>query len=103
VYEGGRKVVGTCFAIFALGAPTSDGVARVGITATRKLGGAVLRNRGRRRTRELLRRHQAAVVGTGAEVVVNVRSRCISAAWASLEKDLLWCLRKLRRNGGSAT
>jgi ribonuclease P protein component len=53
-YEGGRKIV-TPFAVVFLRAPLeSDGV-RVGVVASRKVGGAVKRNRARRLLREAAR------------------------------------------------
>lgn len=61
--------------------------ARFGITASRKLGSAVERNRIRRRTRELLRR-LAPELGAGCDVVVNPRPAVASADWRSLGTEL---------------
>jgi ribonuclease P protein component len=69
---------------------------RLGITATRRLGGAVLRNRARRRMRELFRRHGEAVEGLAADLVVNLRRSCVDASWTELERDYLRCLRVVR-------
>ena len=44
-------MVGRYLVVFAL--PGEGEVCRLGITATRKIGGAVVRNRARRRVREL--------------------------------------------------
>jgi ribonuclease P protein component len=53
-YDGGRKIV-TRFAVVFMRTPTeSDGV-RVGVVASRKVGGAVKRNRARRLLRETAR------------------------------------------------
>jgi ribonuclease P protein component len=53
-YDGGRKIV-TRYAIVFMRAPIeSDGV-RVGVVASRKVGGAVQRNRARRLLRETAR------------------------------------------------
>jgi ribonuclease P protein component len=53
-YDGGRKIV-TRYAVVFMRSPTeSDGV-RVGVVASRKVGGAVKRNRARRLLRETAR------------------------------------------------
>ena len=81
--------------VFAL---AGDGeVCRVGITATRKIGGAVVRNRARRRVRELFRANRELLSGWSGDVVVNVRQGCAGAAWGELVEDFARCLTKLRR------
>ncbi len=65
---------------------------RLGITATRRVGGAVVRNRCRRRVRELARRHLDALAPRGADIVVNVRLGLAQAPWHELEEDFLRCL-----------
>ena len=54
---------------------------RVGITVGKKLGGAVVRNRVRRRLREVYRLNEAAF-SPGWDIVVVARSRCIKADFA---------------------
>lgn len=85
----GRFVV-----VFAL--PRCEG-SRVGLTATRRVGGAVVRNRARRRLRELTRRHRSIIDSLRADVVINVRASCVNARWMDLESDLLECLRRAGR------
>lgn len=65
---------------------------RVGITVSKKLGGAVVRNRVRRRLREVYRLNEAKFA-PGWDIVVVARSRCIgsdfqklTAAYLSLAK-----------------
>jgi ribonuclease P protein component len=53
-YEGGRKVVTRYAVVFMRDPVDSDGV-RVGVVASRKVGGAVRRNRARRLLRETAR------------------------------------------------
>ncbi len=72
-----------------------EGLPRLGLTATRKVGNAVARNRARRQLREAFRRHRAAF-GTD-DVVVNVRGRAVGAASAVLEAELLKLIRRARR------
>lgn len=65
---------------------------RVGLTATRRVGCAVVRNRARRRLRALGRQHREAIAGLRADIVVNIRSSCVDASWVELERDFLECL-----------
>ena len=95
VYREGVKVTGRFLVLFALAQPGEE--RRLGITATRRLGGAVVRNRARRRVRELFRRHGAAHVSAGVDIVVNVRHGCVDAPWADLEGEFLRCLSTARR------
>ena len=59
------------------------GTNRVGITVSKKLGHAVVRNRVRRRLREVYRLHEAKFQ-PGWDIVVVARSRCISASFQDI-------------------
>ena len=61
---------------------------RVGITVSKKLGGAVIRNRVRRRLREVYRLHEEQFA-PGWDIVIVARSRCIKAEFAALTKAYL--------------
>lgn len=61
---------------------------RVGITVSKKLGGAVIRNRVRRRLREVYRLHEEQFA-PGWDIVIVARSRCIKADFAALTKAYL--------------
>ena len=56
---------------------------RVGITVSKKLGGAVVRNRVRRRLREVYRLHEDRFL-PGYDIVVVARSRSIDAPFQTL-------------------
>ena len=56
---------------------------RVGVTVSKKLGGAVVRNRVRRRLREVYRLHEQQF-SPGWDIVVVARSRCIRADFGKL-------------------
>lgn len=93
IYRNGVKVTGRYVVVFAL---EREGEAcRLGITATRRIGGAVVRNRARRRVRELFRRHGGECAGI--DVVVNVRHGCAYGAWCEVEGDFVRCLSSARR------
>ena len=61
---------------------------RVGITVSKKLGHAVVRNRVRRRLREVYRLNEEQFQN-GWDIVVVARSRCIDTDFQSLQKAYL--------------
>lgn len=61
---------------------------RLGITVGKKLGHAVVRNRARRRIREVYRLNESSFQ-PGWDIVVVARSRCISADFATLTGSFL--------------
>lgn len=61
---------------------------RVGITASKKLGKAVVRNRVRRRLREVYRLNEEKFQ-PGWDIVVVARSRCITASFEKLTNAYL--------------
>jgi ribonuclease P protein component len=61
---------------------------RVGVTVSKKLGCAVVRNRVRRRLREVYRLNEAQFA-PGWDIVVVARSRCIKADFAKLTEAYL--------------
>ena len=63
--------------------PNRTATNRVGITASKKLGHAVVRNRVRRRLREVYRLNEDRFA-PGWDIVVVARSRCIDADFEKL-------------------
>ena len=57
---------------------------RVGVTVSKKLGGAVVRNRVRRRLREVYRLHETAFQ-PGWDIVVVARAKAIHTSFSKLE------------------
>lgn len=97
-YQSGRKTVGRCLVFFVR--PNGRAGPRIGITVTKKCGGAVVRNRVRRRVRELYRRRfrpvLAAAGGGGLDLVVNVRPEGAAAALETLSVDFDRLLSRLK-------
>ena len=67
---------------------------RVGITVSKKLGKAHVRNRTRRRLREVYRLNSSRL-STGWDIILVARSRTISAGWKELNDTFLRLCRKL--------
>ena len=68
--------------------PNRTQINRVGITVSKKLGHAVVRNRVRRRLREVYRLNEDRFA-PGWDIVVVARSRCIDADFQKLTRAYL--------------
>jgi len=85
-YAQGRKWVGRYMVLWLR---EGEGAAlRLGVVASRKVGGAVKRNRARRRLREVYRRHRERLDGR-YDVVLVARARLPEAAWPDVVEDFL--------------
>ncbi|NBR02092.1 MAG: ribonuclease P protein component [Alphaproteobacteria bacterium] len=69
-------------------APTGRRDWRLGLTATRKIGNAVRRNRARRRLRALARTELARRARTGIDYVMIARQGTADRDWNDLVSDL---------------
>ena len=74
-------------------------VSRLGIAATKKLGGAVQRNRAKRLIREIFRRNNIA---GGYDVVVIPKRELLGAGLTVLEADYRRLLERRLRHGAGA-
>ena len=91
VYEEGRKVQFKHFTAFVL--TNQSGGARIGITATRKTGNSVERNRARRLVREAFRKNKW-LVPHGVDIVINVKRPLVEACYRDLEGELIALLKR---------
>lgn len=99
VYEHGVRVHGRYYTLFFL--PNTLAVGRLGIAATRKLGGAVVRNRAKRLIREIFRRTKIAA---GFDLVVVPKRELLDASLTVLEADYRQLVeRRLRQWRGTST
>jgi len=98
VYGAGVRVSGRWLVMFGQ-CGDDEGPARLGITASRRVGGAVTRNRCKRRIRELYR------LGFPAgrmpiDLVVNARAGCESVPWSQLVVEFGRCVKRLQEQLG---
>ncbi|KAA9005129.1 ribonuclease P protein component [Paenibacillus spiritus] len=68
---------------------------RAGISVSKKVGNAVVRNRMRRLVKEIVRHHEAEIV-SGLDLVFIVRKGALDLKYAELEKSILHVLRKAK-------
>ena len=92
VYEQGERVRARLMTVMAL--RNTLGYSRLGIAATRKMGGAVVRNRAKRLVRELFRQ---ADVPAGLDIVVIPRSDMVDAEFRTVESEFRYVLRRISR------
>ncbi len=74
-----------------------DGEPRIGFTASKRIGGAVERNRARRRLREAAREILPQRARRGHDYVIVARRECLTRPYDGLKKDLALALDKLHR------
>lgn len=65
-----------------------EGAPRCGMTVTKKVGNAVVRNRIRRRLKEAMRVHAADDMARGNDYVVVARRDVLAAPFATLKAEL---------------
>jgi ribonuclease P protein component len=91
VFDVGRRAHGRYLTIVV--APAADRTSRLGIVASRKLGGAVVRNRAKRLIREVFRTEPGPAVPT--DLVVIPKAAATTAKAAGLASDYQMTLKRL--------
>jgi len=94
VERGGRRVAGRFVTLVARanGRP----IDRLGIVASRRIGGAVVRNRAKRRLRDVFRRRVTRAGDHGLDVVAIAKADLVRAPFDVVQSDFLAALAKLR-------
>lgn len=92
-YRRGRRLRGSLLRLHF--APNPLGHARLGITASRKVGNAVVRNRLKRRIREAFRRWPGRPELPALDVVVHVEPAAAGASFPELAAELADLLGRL--------
>jgi ribonuclease P protein component len=98
VYKDGIRVHGRTLTLFLL--PSGGPSGRLGVAATKKIGGAVERNRAKRLIREVFRRNK---VSPGFDVVVVPKRELLGNSLAALELEFQQTLERAFRRRRTAT
>jgi ribonuclease P protein component len=90
VYRAGKRRSSSHFTVFFRGNELPQ--SRFGFSIKKALGGAVVRNRIRRRLREMVRGHRLEIPA-GWDIVIHPKSSVARAEFAALTADLLRLLK----------
>ena len=91
VFEVGRRAHGRYLTIVS--APSTDGASWLGIVASRKIGGAVVRNRAKRLIREVVRTGNGPAVPS--DLVVIAKAAVTTAKVDGVRSDFQMTLKRL--------
>ena len=99
VYKNGKRHFSGLLTAFYWSRPTSgsDGP-RIGITVGRALGGAVVRNRIKRRIREAVRFHLPELT-VSADVVFNPKKSALTAEFAQIDQEVKRAFEVIQKSG----
>lgn len=92
VYKFGKSVANHQLVLYVLPNKEANPF-RVGISASKKIGNAVVRNHMRRLLKEIMRLHEAEIEGH-VDLVFIVRKPAVAMEYAQLEKSVFHLLRK---------
>ena len=95
VYETGQKLFSRFAVVFFAGNALPN--SRIGITATKKLGKANVRNRLKRWTREVYRRSREplGIDAQSLDIVINVKPNAAETSFLEYSRDLRRVLERL--------
>ena len=102
VQQQGRRVSTRYLTLLAL--PNTLHRDRLGIIASRKIGGAVVRNRAKRRLRELFRHRKPDAIagaGPGFDLVVIARSELPDAPFSARRTEFWTAIDRVTRRTGN--
>jgi len=94
VRKRGKLVQGPLIRVSALKTSSADEPTRIGIVTSKKVGGAVVRNRVRRRLREIFRLARPDL-NPGWMMVTSAKSTAASASFEELREEWLLLVRRL--------
>ena len=101
-YQHGRRRHGPLATLYLVEPGESDIGPRLGITVTRKVGGAVVRHRLKRQIREIYRRWGKRRQLVSCDILVHVKPAARQAEFAELQREIHRLLRPLVRNQSRA-
>jgi ribonuclease P protein component len=94
IYNAGLKVDSASFVLF--GRANNLDHHRLGLTVTRRIGGAVIRNRIKRLFREIFRK-SSGEIPHHFDLIVNAKRKCNNVAFERLRNEFISAARKLCR------
>jgi len=97
VFKRGVRISGRLFLLVV--AQNRVRIDRLGLAASRRIGGAVARNRARRLLRESFRRLPTSA-GAGVDIVVVAHKDLVSCGQAEVDRELRERLRRISRAPG---
>ncbi len=104
VYDNGRRQFSGNFTVFFLPGPVAadsknPAPVRVGFTVGRAIGGAIERNRIRRRVREAVRFHLTELAGltVPVDVVINPKKSVLKVEFSVLSSEVSQAFQVIRR------
>ncbi|MFC5653199.1 ribonuclease P protein component [Paenibacillus solisilvae] len=92
IYRNGKSFANNQFVVYWSRQSKADPL-RLGVSASKKIGNAVVRNRMRRLVKEIVRHHTDRITGQ-LDIIVIVRKPAVGLKMQELEKSMLHVLKR---------
>ena len=103
VYKQGRRHFAAHLTVFYLPRPVNENAAedgRVGFTVSKVLGGAVVRNRLKRRLREAVRLH--GMIPAAMDIVINPKKSLLTAEFVEVQREIRRAFEVIAESAGKS-
>ncbi len=98
VYKQGRRHFAAHLTVFYLPRAESSEGGRVGFTVSKVLGGAVVRNRMKRRLREAVRLH--GMIPAAMDIVINPKKSLLTAEFVDVQREIRRAFEVIEKSAG---